>query len=174
MTNFCQGGQKNGYQQIENWDQISNLNQVLKIVNCILWKSIRHQQAIHIFAVFLVLSCQNPKFLSSRLKAEVLYKLFHSVIDQIIRRKTACIIYYQDNANSLTNRSPAQKSDWRCRNLMHHPSSDGSTKRQKKVTSTFYIYTQEVRILQNELKVENVQLRIWASSNLKLTTFTSS
>ena len=41
---------------------------------------------------------------------------------------------------------------------------------ENKVTSTFYIYTQEVRILQNELKVKNVQLWIWASSNLKLTT----
>ena len=45
---------------------------------------------------------------------------------------------------------------------------------ENKITSTFNIYTLEVRILQNELKVENVQLRIWASSNLKLMTFTLS
>ena len=37
----------------------------------------------------------------------------------------------------------------------------------KKVTPIIDIYNLKVRILQNELKVENVQLRIWSSLNLK-------
>ena len=37
----------------------------------------------------------------------------------------------------------------------------------KKVTTIIVIYDLKVRILQNELKVKNVQLRIWASLNLK-------
>ena len=41
----------------------------------------------------------------------------------------------------------------------------------KKITLTIDIYDIKVRILQNELKVENVQLRIWASSNLKISDF---
>ena len=41
----------------------------------------------------------------------------------------------------------------------------------KKITLTIDIYDLKVRILQNELKVENIQLRIWASSNLKINIF---
>ena len=38
--------------------------------------------------------------------------------------------------------------------------SDGIMKHQQKVTPTIDIYDLKVRILQNELKVQNVQLRI--------------
>ena len=41
----------------------------------------------------------------------------------------------------------------------------------KKVTTIIVIYDLKVRILQNELKVKNVQLRIWAYLNLKFNDF---